>query len=129
MPLCYRRHPVGHKVHSLGTVNGIPMATLVTQASVSDQKAILPLLDELKDRHPDLSFSYLILDKGYNAEEIHQDVYEHFGILPIIIRKKMVYPKGFTKDGSPLCPWGIPMKPKGIENMALRYPAVSFIRS
>jgi len=91
------------------------MATIVTPASVSDQRAILPLLDELKDRHPDLSFSYLILDKGYDTEEIHQDVYEHFDIIPIIIRKKMVYPKGFTKDGFPLCPWGIPMKPKGIE--------------
>ena len=27
----------------------------------------------------------------------------------------MVYPKGFTKDGFPFCPWGTPMKPKGIE--------------
>jgi hypothetical protein len=47
--------------------------------------------------------------------EIHQDIYEHFDIIPIIIRKKMVYPKGFTKDGFPVCPWGTPMKPKGIE--------------
>lgn len=50
-----------------------------------------------------------------DAEEIHPDIYEHFGIIPIIIRKKMVYPKWFTKDGFPLCPWGTPMNPKGIE--------------
>lgn len=91
------------------------MATIITAASVYDEKAILSLLDELKDRYPELIFSYIILDRGYDAEEIHHDIYEHFDIIPIIIRKKIVYPKGFTKDGFPLCPWGMPMKPKGIE--------------
>ena len=27
----------------------------------------------------------------------------------------MVYPKGFTDDGYPLCPWGFVMKPRGTE--------------
>jgi hypothetical protein len=27
----------------------------------------------------------------------------------------MIYPKGFTKDGYPLCRWGFTMKPRGIE--------------
>jgi hypothetical protein len=62
-----------------------------------------------------LPFSYIILDRGYDAEEIHEDIYEHFDAIPVIIRKKMVYPEGFTKDGFPLCPWGVPMKPRGIE--------------
>jgi len=109
------KYPVGHKAHSLRTISGIPLATIITPASVHDETAILPLLDELKDRYPDLPFSYIILDRGYDAEEIHEDIYEHFDIIPIIIRKKMVYPRGFTKDGFPLCPWGIPMKPRGIE--------------
>jgi len=109
------KYPVGHKAHSVRTVNGVPMATITTPASVYDQKAILPLLDELTGRYPDLPFAYIILDRGYDAEEIHQDIYEHFGIIPIIIRKKMVYPKGFTTDGFPLCPWGVSLKPRGIE--------------
>lgn len=109
------KYPVGHKAHSLKTVNGIPMATIITAASVSDQNAILPLIDEVTGRYPDLPFAYIILDKGYDAEEIHRDIYEYFNIIPIIIRKKTVYPEGFTQDGFPLCPWGIPMKPKGIE--------------
>jgi hypothetical protein len=91
------------------------MATIITAASVYDQKAILFLLDELTARYPDLPFAYIILDRGYDTEEIHQDIYEHFGIIPIIIHKKMVYPESFTKDGFPFCPWGTPMKPKGIE--------------
>ena len=44
------KYPVGHKAHSIRTVNGVPMATLITAASVYDQNAILPLLDELKAR-------------------------------------------------------------------------------
>lgn len=109
------KYPVGHKAHSLRTISGIPLVTLVTSANESDQTMIFPLLDELKDRYPALTFSYLILDKGYDTEEIHHDIYEHFDIIPIIIRKKMAYPAGFTKDGFPLCPWGMPMRPKGIE--------------
>jgi len=99
------KYPVGHKAHSLRTISGIPLVTIITPASVSDQKVILLLLDETKNRYPDLPFSYIILDKGYDAEEIHHDIYEHFDIIPIIIRKKMVYPKEFTKEGFPLCPW------------------------
>ena len=34
---------------------------------------------------------------------------------PVIIRKKMVYPKGFTSEGYPVCPFGLPMKRRGIE--------------
>lgn len=109
------KYPVGHKAHSLRTISGIPLATIITPASVSDQAAILPLLDELKSRFPQLLFAYIILDKGYDTEEIHHDIYELFDIIPIIIRKKMVYPNGFSKEGFPLCPWGVSMRTKGIE--------------
>ena len=34
------KYPVGHKAHSLRTVNGVPMVTIITEASVSDQNAI-----------------------------------------------------------------------------------------
>jgi hypothetical protein len=109
------KYPVGHKAHGLRTVNGVPLVNLVTPANVSDQAVILPLLDELTNRFPELPFACIILDRGYDTEEIHHDIYEQFGIIPIIIRTKMAYPAGFTEDGYPVCPWGVPMKPKGIE--------------
>lgn len=109
------KFPVGHKAHSIRTISGIPMVTIVTAANEHDQTVIILLLDELKKRYPDLEFAYIILDKGYDAEEIHHDIYEFFQIIPIIIRKKMVYPKGFTKDGFPLCPWGFAMRSRGVE--------------
>jgi hypothetical protein len=109
------KYPVGHKAHSLRTISGAPLATLLTPANTSDQAVILILVEEVVSRYPFLRFAYIILDKGYDTEEIHHDIYEFFGIIPIIIRKKMVYPKGFTNDGYPLCPWGFMMKPRGIE--------------
>ena len=109
------KYAVGHKAHSLRTVSGIPLLTLLSPANESDQAFIVALIEELITRYPSLQFSYIILDKGYDTEEIHHDIYEFFDIVPIIIRKKMVYPKRFTKEGYPLCLFGIPMKPRGIE--------------
>ena len=93
------KYAVGHKAHSLRTVSGVPLVTLVSPGNESDQAFILPLVEKLVSRYPYLKFSYLILDKGYDTEEIHHDIYEFFGIIAVIVRKKMVYPKGFTKDG------------------------------
>jgi hypothetical protein len=109
------KYAVGHKAHSLRTISGVPLVTLLAPANEQDQSFILILVEELVARYLNLEFSYIILDKGYDSEEIHHDIYELFGIIPIIIRKKMVYPKGFTKDGYPLCLGGFAMKPRGIE--------------
>jgi len=109
------KYAVGHKAHSLGTISGVPLVTLLSSANKHDQTFILVLIEELVARYPNFEFSYIILDAGYDTEEIHHDIYEFFGIIPIIIRKKMVYPKGLTKDGYPLCPGGFAMKPRGIE--------------
>jgi hypothetical protein len=109
------KYPVGHKAHSLGTISGIPLVTLLSPANESDQAFIVLLIEELITRYPFLQFSYIILDKGYDTEEIHHDIFKFFDIIPIIVRKKMVYPKGFTSDGYPLCFFGFPMKARGIE--------------
>jgi len=109
------KYAVGHKAHSLRTISGIPMATILTSANEHDQSAIMALLEMVKKQYPYLTFAYIILDKGYDADEYHEDIYEFFDIIPIIIRKKMVYPKDFSKDGYPLCRWGFSMKPKGLD--------------
>lgn len=109
------KYAIGHKAHSLRTINGIPIVTIVTPASESDQNVIVPLLEETQKRYPMLSFAYIILDRGYDAEDLHHDIYESFNIIPIIIRKKMVYPVGFSTDGYPLCEWRYPMRTTGID--------------
>jgi hypothetical protein len=109
------KYPVGHKAHSLRTISGVPLVTLISSANESDQNFIIALIEQLIARYPYLRVAYIILDRGYDTEEIHHDIYEFFDITPVIIRKKMVYPKGFTSEGYPLCPFGFPMKRRGIE--------------
>ncbi len=103
------KYPVGHKAHSLITITGIPMVSIVSTRSDSDKIHIFPLLDEFKRRFPSLNIAYIILDAGYDAEEIHKIIYEDYHIIPVIIRKKMVYPKGFDSEGTPLCDFGYPL--------------------
>lgn len=109
------RYPVGHKAHTLMTLTGIPLVSIVTSAEVHDQNIIFQLLTELFDRYPDLLFAYIILDRGYDTDEIHRGIYENYHLIPIIIRKKMVYSKKFTKTGSPLCPFGYALYKKSID--------------
>ena len=103
------RYPVGHKAHSLITLTGIPLVSVVTPRNESDQDHIFELLTQLKQRFPEFSYAYLVLDAGYDTEHIHQGIFEGYGIIPIIVRKKLTYPKGFSKAGIPLCPLGYKM--------------------
>lgn len=107
------KYPVGYKSHSLITINGIPMVSLLSGVNEYDTDYIFPLLEELRTRYPDLMFAYIILDKGYDSEEIHTGIYEDFDIIPVIIRKKMVYPKGFTPKWSPSLSLSLPPQDKG----------------
>lgn len=100
------KFPVGHKAHSLITVTGVPMVSLLSARGDPDQDYLFPLLNEYRRRFPTLSVAYIILDKGYDSEEIHHELFESYNIIPVIIRKKLVYPKGFHSEGSPLCTWG-----------------------
>jgi len=111
----HHKYPVGHKAHSLIRVTGIPTVSLVAANNIHDQYYIIPLLDEFRRRYPEIKVAYIILDKGYDNEIIYRIIYESYGIILIIIRKKIVYPKGFTKDGISLCPFGYPMKRKVID--------------
>jgi len=109
------KYPVGHKAHSLITITGIPTVSIVSTRSDSDQEHIFPLLDEFKKRFPFLSIAYIVLDKGYDTDEIHKGIYENYNIIPVIIRKKMVYQKGFNIEGIPLCDFGYPLTKTGID--------------
>ena len=109
------KYPVGHKAHSLITITGIPVVSIVSTRRDSDQTHIFPLLDEFRKRFPSLHIAYVVLDPGYDAEEIHQGIYEDYNIIPVIIRKKMVYPKRFNSQGIPLCDFGYPLTKTGVD--------------
>jgi len=110
------KYPVGHRAHTLIAVSGIPVISLIAPANESDQAHILPLLKTLRARYPDLPFVCVILDAGYDAEDLHRDIYIEQDIIPIIIRKpSMKWGPKLGETGTPLCPFGYPTRRKGIE--------------
>jgi hypothetical protein len=109
------KFPIGHKAHSLMAVTGIPLVSVISSRNESDQDYLFPLLNKFREHFPELKIAYIVLDRGYDAEEVHKTLYEEYDIIPVIIRKKTVYPKGYTQEGIPLCIWGLPMNRTGID--------------
>ena len=110
------KYPVGHRAHTVMSVSGVPLTSLIAPANQRDQTHIMPLLERTLGRYPELPFGCIILDCGYDSEELHRDIYTVLGLLPVIIRKdSLKYGRGFSAQGTPLCPLGYPTRRKGIE--------------
>jgi len=69
------KYPVGHRAHTLTTVSGVPIVSLLAPANESDQTHILPLLRMALTHYPMLPFVCVILDAGYDTEELHRHIY------------------------------------------------------
>jgi len=77
----------GYKVHLIvDTVYEVPVGFEVTRASRSDTTWLLPIIERLKDRHKWVveRAEDLAGDKGYDSEENNREVYDRYGIKPII---------------------------------------------
>jgi len=110
------KYPVGHRAHTVMSVSGIPIASLLAPANESDDAHIMPVLQTAIVRYPELPFGCVILDSGYDSEDLHRDIYMGLHLLPIIIRKPSIkYGVGFSPEGTPLCLFGCPTRRKGIE--------------
>ena len=110
------KYPVGHRAHTLTTVSGIPVTSLLAPANESDKVYIMPLLYTALERYPDLPFAAVILDAGYDAEDLQREIYTKASLFPIIIRKpSMKWGANLSHSGTPLCPFGYPTRRRGIE--------------
>lgn len=110
------KYPVGHRAHTLTAVSGVPIVSLLAPANEIDQAYIMPLLQMAVDSYPSLPLACVILDAGYDAEELHRDIYTELNLLPIIIRKpSMKWGSMMSKTGTPLCPFAYPTRRRGIE--------------
>lgn len=110
------KYPVGHRAHSVMSVSGIPIVSLLAPANESDEAHIIPVLKEALSRYPEINFGCIILDAGYDSEDLHRDIYKELHLLPVIIRMpSMKYGPGLSADGTPLCPFGYKTQRKGIE--------------
>ena len=75
------------------------MVSLIAPANESNQAHLLLLLNTLRARYPSLPFVCVILDAGYDAEELHRDIYIDLEIIPIIIRKPSIFLKIWKSGG------------------------------
>jgi hypothetical protein len=82
----------GYKIHLLAdTQYEMPLGYRVTRASVSDTTQLLPLVRDLREKHPEIhkGIEDLSGDKGYDSEENCRQLYDEHGIKPLIDIRRM----------------------------------------
>ena len=82
----------GYKLHLLvDSTYEIPVAYEVTRASVPDVNELLPLVEDHKDRHPEVSSRSELLsaDKGYDSTKVIQRLFDEHGVKPVIDIRNM----------------------------------------
>jgi len=82
----------GYKIHLLvDTKYEMPIGYRVTRASVSDTTQLLPLVGDLKEKHPQIheDIENLSGDKGYDSEDNCRQLYDEHGIKPVIDIRRM----------------------------------------
>ena len=77
----------GYKIHLLVDAEyELPLAYAVTKASANDSPHLLPLVEDLQTRHPELleRTECLSADKAYDSQENNRDLYDDYAIRPAI---------------------------------------------
>jgi len=82
----------GYKIHLLvDTKYEMAISYQVTRASASDTKHLLPLVEEVKEKHLQIykDMDTAATDKGYDSEENCRRLYDEHGIKPVIDIRRM----------------------------------------
>lgn len=77
----------GYKLHLIVDADyELPVAYSLTKASASDCPELLPMVDQLDQRHPGLldETKFLSGDKGYDSKPNNRDLWDTYHIKPII---------------------------------------------
>lgn len=115
-PHPHYKYAVGHRSHTLFTATGVPLVSLIARNNWTDNYFIVPLLRLLRRGFPELEVAYVILDAGYDSEEIHRRLYEEFHVIAVILPKEAPkYDSSFTPEGVPCCPSGFTLQKRGID--------------
>jgi len=82
----------GYKLHLIVDAQyELPVAWQVTQASASDSTHLLPMLKQLRRKHPELvqDAEYMSADKGYDSEKNNRELWDEYHIKPVIPAREM----------------------------------------
>jgi Transposase DDE domain len=81
------KHWFGYKIHLIvDAVYELPLGYIVTKASANDAPYLMPLIEALDPKHPELleRAQDVPADKAYDAEPIVRNLYDLYTIKPII---------------------------------------------
>ena len=90
-----KEYYIGYKIHLAVDDNGIPISSIITGANVSDYKPAIPLIRMSNER---VRFLYVLMDKGYDSQEI-ENATKRIDSIPIIDPKTKR--NGFKKEMDP----------------------------
>lgn len=82
----------GYKLHLLvDSTYELPLGFKLTEASASDTPELLPLVEELDDKHEKLCerVEQLAADKGYDSADNNATLYDEYGIMPVIDNREL----------------------------------------
>ena len=82
----------GFKLHLIVDADyELPVAYEVSRASESDSPRLIPMVEKLQKRHPELveGAQYLTGDKGYDSKENNEVLLDQYGIKPVIDTRSM----------------------------------------
>ena len=88
---------------------GIPLGFVILPANRSDSPQLLPLVDKLKETHPDLPVRYMSADRGYDGMSNYQGLVDR-EIRPVIQIRDTDKGGIYTLEGRPTCIGGKPME-------------------
>lgn len=87
----------GYKLHLVVDANyELPIAFEVTEAHVSESMRLMPLVDEIQEKHSDLHAraEEMSADKGYDSGKHKTDLYEKHAMVPVIDTRDLQKAKG-----------------------------------
>ena len=82
----------GFKLHLVVDADyELPVAWDVTRASQSDTTHLLPMMKDLKQKHPTIieCAEHMFCDKGYDSAQNNRELFAEFGIKPLIDTRQM----------------------------------------
>jgi hypothetical protein len=91
-PVKYSKHWKGYKEHAACcTKYELPIAFIVTKASVNDGTQLLPLIDQILAKHKDLydGINSVSADRAYDFITIKSHLYDFHKKIPLIEAKRM----------------------------------------
>lgn len=82
----------GYKLHLVvDSVYELPLGFELTVASAGDTVNLTPLIEDLAGKHPEIAAraEELAADKGYDSAENNREIYDDYGIKPVIDKRTM----------------------------------------